>query len=132
MARAVQKIDRFTWTGGGFDAWLYGILRNVLLEQGRKARRARPSGDLDPGPGPIELEPDAIQERVERGDEVRAAYGLLSADDREILDLRVIGELSADAVAAVVGKRAGAVRMAQSRALDRLRAHLLERGELSG
>lgn len=32
MARALEKIDRFTWDGAGFDAWLFGILRNVVLE----------------------------------------------------------------------------------------------------
>jgi RNA polymerase sigma-70 factor (ECF subfamily) len=50
----------------------------------------------------------------------------LSDDDRELLDLRVVGGLSADEVASVLGKQPGAVRMAQSRALDRLRGHFQE------
>ena len=32
MTRALDGIERFTWQGGGFDAWLYGIARNVVHE----------------------------------------------------------------------------------------------------
>ena len=32
MTRALDNIERFTWQGGGFDAWLYGIARNVVHE----------------------------------------------------------------------------------------------------
>ena len=39
MTRALNGIDRFTWRGPGFDAWLYGIARNVVLEHGRSRRR---------------------------------------------------------------------------------------------
>jgi len=52
------------------------------------------------------------------------AFATLGPDDREILELRVVGGLDAEEVGLVVGKRAGAVRMAQSRALARLRAAL--------
>ncbi len=124
MTRAVLKIDGFAWRGGGFDAWMYGILRNVLLEQGRRDRRDLPVAELDLGTGSDELEPHTVHARAEEGDQVRAAYAKLSDDDREILDLRVIAELSADEVAEMLGKKAGTVRMAQSRALDRLRSHL--------
>ena len=57
---------------------------------------------------------------------MREAYTRLSDDDREVLDLRVVAGLSADEVAAVLGKQPGAVRMAQSRALERLRQHFGE------
>jgi RNA polymerase sigma-70 factor (ECF subfamily) len=40
--------------------------------------------------------------------------------------MRVVGGLNADDVAHALGKRAGAVRMAQSRALARLRDELQE------
>ena len=41
MVRALERIDRYTWDGAGFDAWLFGILRNVVLEGYRKERRTR-------------------------------------------------------------------------------------------
>ncbi|MBA3429862.1 MAG: hypothetical protein H0U16_00025 [Actinobacteria bacterium] len=57
----------------------------------------------------------------EEEESLRAAFIRLSDDDREVLELRVVGELDARQAGHVLGKRPGAVRMAQSRALERLR-----------
>ncbi len=57
---------------------------------------------------------------------MRRAFGRLTDDEQELLELRVVGGLSADEVGEVIGKRAGAVRMAQARALSRLRSLLEE------
>jgi RNA polymerase sigma-70 factor (ECF subfamily) len=56
---------------------------------------------------------------------VRAAFAQLKPADRELLELRVIAGLSADDTAVALGKRPGAIRMAQARALARLRKALL-------
>lgn len=125
MARAVARIDGFTWEGGGFEAWLFGILRRVVVDAQRAARRA-PAAENDQAPS---HEPGALEALVgaEEANAVRAAFGRLSAFDQEVLELRVVAGLSSDDVAAVVGKRPGAVRMAQARALERLRQLLEER-----
>lgn len=123
FARAYSAIRRFKWRGGGFDAWLYGILRNVLLEGFRAHRRHEPHV-VDHAS--TEAEP---LESVIAGEEaraVRAAFMRLNPEDREVLELRVVGGLDARGVGAVIGKRPGAVRMAQSRALQRLRSYMLE------
>jgi RNA polymerase sigma-70 factor, ECF subfamily len=121
MARAIAKIDRFEWRGGGFDAWLYGILRHVVLDAHRA--RGRDAGRRERGEprhaGPLEHALDNEDAR-----EVRAAFGRLNADDRELLELRVVAGLTAEEVGEVLGKRPGAIRMAQSRALERLRREL--------
>ena len=127
MTRAIEKIDRFTWRGAGFDAWLYGILRNVVLEQRRSAGRDLPSELADPVPTDPEHDPSAIVARAERDRELRTAFASLDDGDRELLELRVVAGLSADAVAEVTGKRAGAVRMGQKRALARLRTRMEDR-----
>ncbi len=127
MTRALEKIDRFTWQGAGFDAWLYGILRNVVLEQHRRAGRDAPQEAAEPRPTDPEQDPSAILARAERDRELRTEFAALGDDDRELLELRVVAGLSAEAVAEVVGKRPGAVRMAQKRALARLRARMENR-----
>ncbi len=123
MTRAMHRIDAFTWTGVGLDGWLFGIARNVVYEiyrDGARAHaadpetvaRAQPPADDDP------------QDRVVREEEsrlLRLAFGRLTDDDQEVLELRVVAGLDAQAVGEVTGRRAGAVRMAQSRALARLR-----------
>lgn len=121
MARAIAKIDRFEWRGGGFDAWLYGILRHVVLDAHRARGRER---DRRPRDEPRWADP--LEHAVDNEDarEVRAAFTRLPADDREVLELRVVAGLSAEEVGEVLGKKPGAVRMAQSRALARLRREL--------
>jgi RNA polymerase sigma-70 factor, ECF subfamily len=125
MARAVRGLGRFRDDGNGFDAWLSGILRHVVLDAQRAAGR-RPvvvGGDLERAssqPGPEDVALAGFDAST-----MRAAFARLEEGDRELLELRVVLGLSSDEVASVLGKRPGAVRMAQSRALDRLRAHLV-------
>ncbi len=124
MVRAVKGIHRFRSEGAGFDAWLYGILRHVVLDaQGGKRKESS-----DPVPETVDHAPlplDRMLHQEEAG-ALRAAYGRLGPDDQEVLDLRVIAGLPAEDAARVLGRRAGAVRMAQSRALGRLRSLLEE------
>lgn len=130
MTRAIEKIDRFTWRGAGFDAWLYGILRNVVMEVRRSAGRDLPSELSDAVPTDPEHDPSSIVARAERDRELRAAFAALDDGDRELLELRVVAGLSSEAVAEVTGKRAGAVRMGQKRALARLRTRMEDRGRV--
>jgi RNA polymerase sigma-70 factor (ECF subfamily) len=127
MARAVARIGAFTWEGGGFDAWVFGILRHVVVDAHRAAAVRLPGAEPDEAPSG---EPGPLDHLLgaERASGVRAAFGRLSPSDQEVLELRVVAGLSSEEVAIVVGKRPGAVRMAQARALDRLR-ELLEEPE---
>jgi RNA polymerase sigma-70 factor (ECF subfamily) len=130
MTRAVANIDRLRNEGGGFDAWMYGIMRHVVVDAQRLLAREGPglipdTADAGPLPGDRALDrEDAV--------EVREAFERLSPADQELLELRVVAELSADEVATVLGRKPGAVRMAQSRALTRLRALLGEDAEERG
>ena len=56
MIRALDRISTYTWRGAGIDAWLTGILRNVVLESYRRDGRAAPVAafvDRDGG-GPLD------------------------------------------------------------------------------
>jgi RNA polymerase sigma-70 factor (ECF subfamily) len=123
MARAVAAVERFDPRGPGFDAWVFGICRHVVADTHRRAARD------DRRRVPAEAPADDAAAGIDRDEEaaaLRAAYARLSEEDRELLDLRVVAGLTADQTAAVLGKQAGAVRMAQSRALERLRGHFGE------
>ena len=119
MARAVAGIHSFTWEPTGFDAWIFGIMRNVCLEHQRRTRRHR--RDAATQVVYDGFHPGEEIELAEDHKAVRIAFDKLSPRDREILELRLISGLSADQAAKVLGKRAGAVRTAQSRALANLR-----------
>jgi RNA polymerase sigma-70 factor (ECF subfamily) len=120
MVRAVAAIDSYSRDDDGFTPWLFGICRHVVADIHRFRHREAPErlGRIDDdAPGPL----DALLESEERA-QVRAAFERLEARERELLELRVIAGLSAAEVGVVLGRRPGAVRMAQMRALDRLRA----------
>lgn len=124
MARAIDHIERFSWQGGGFDAWLYGIARNVVHELGRNARRTVPPAE-DERPC-VERGPEDHAVAGVETSAMRRAFYRLDPEEQHLLELRVQWELSAEEVGRLLGKRAGAVRMAQSRALRRLRTFFVE------
>lgn len=128
LVRALETIDRFRWTGAGFDGWLFGILRNVVLEGYRSEARARRDHSLVPETDTASpLDALIVREDAER---VRLAFERLTPQEQEVLELRVVAGLSSDGAAHVLGKQPGAVRMAQARALARLRVTMgeLDRG----
>jgi RNA polymerase sigma-70 factor (ECF subfamily) len=123
FARAVAGISRFSSKGGGFEGWIFAILRHVITDAHRRHGRAQRHVPLFDG----ERNQPEIADGLladEEVDAVRAAYRKLRPVDQELLHLRVVSGLSADDVAKVLGKRAGAVRMAQARALEHLRGAL--------
>ena len=122
MMRAVAGIDRFRWTPAGIEPWLFGIARRVVADHHRRTGRLRRWSRAVAPPAPS-LPVDAVELADEHA-AVRAAFSRLSARDRELLELRVIAGLTPEQAAAVLGKRPGAVRVAQSRALARLRQRL--------
>lgn len=130
MARAVNGISTYRPGEAGFDGWVFGIGRRVAADHYRKRGRLRRQDAVAagmaaaPGTEPEPAEPViAAEERAE----LRRAFVQLRESDRILLELRVVAGLSVEEVAAALGKRPGAVRTAQSRALGRLRRQL-ERG----
>ncbi|WP_192796698.1 RNA polymerase sigma factor [Serinicoccus kebangsaanensis] len=124
MARALDRIDTFEDRGVRIQAWLFGVLRHVVLEHVRSSSRSQ-AADLDTradqGRGPLQT---VLHE--EESAAVRAGFARLSDDDQEVLWFRVVAGLTAAETATLVGRREGAVRQAQSRALTRLRTTMQE------
>jgi RNA polymerase sigma-70 factor (ECF subfamily) len=121
FTRMVQSLDRLDATKVSPEAWCFGILHHVVVDQQRTSyRRRRPLPVEPPAPTPEPV--DALVLGVDH-EGMRAAFARLAPRDRDLLELRVVAGLTADEVASVLGMKPGAVRMAQARALDRLRAH---------
>ncbi|HEV2377517.1 MAG TPA: sigma-70 family RNA polymerase sigma factor [Streptosporangiaceae bacterium] len=119
----VAGLDRFTGSEEAFRAWLFTIARHRSVDAGRKRAR-RPTVPLtegDEGAGPAAS--DTADLALER-DSVRAVLKLISSqlprEQAEIIMLRVVAGLDTHAVAEIVGKTPGAVRVAAHRGLRRL------------
>jgi len=124
LVRAMAAIGRYCvspQSSGGIIGWLVGIERNVIHEIYRAGARLRAV------PFARETVTAEPADRLVAADEARAvrfAFAQLPDDDRELLGLRVVANLDSATTARILGKRPGAVRMAQARALGRLRVTL--------
>ncbi|MBE1565444.1 RNA polymerase sigma-70 factor (ECF subfamily) [Nonomuraea africana] len=117
----LSALPRYRDMGRPFASFVFGIASHKVADALRSSvRSAVPTQDLpdgpDDGPGP--------EETVVRYIEVEQARRLLSRlpdNQRELLLLRVVSGLSAEETGNVLGMSPGAVRVAQHRALARLR-----------
>lgn len=118
----LSALPRYRDMGRPFASFVFGIASHKVADALRSSvRSAVPTQDLpdgpDEGPGP--------EETVVRYIEAEHARRLLSRlpdNQRELIILRVVSGLSAEETGNVLGMSPGAVRVAQHRALARLRA----------
>ncbi len=116
--RSLEKASTFRGDGPAFRAWLYRIARNVAIDRMRSRNRVQPVPYAQDAPDLSAPGADEAMIAVESAGEARAALETLPQEDREVVWLRVCAGLSADEVGRIVGKRPGAVRMQQMRALE--------------
>ena len=85
---------------------------------------------LEPTGASDAVDPEAQAVKASESESALAHIASLPPDQAEVVLLRVVGGLDVEEVAAIVGKKAGAVRVLQHRALKRLSGTLVsERGE---
>ncbi|GEN79558.1 RNA polymerase sigma factor [Actinotalea fermentans] len=121
-------LARFEGDGERFRAWVFTIAHRRSVDSWRRAGRAPVTEPLDDAPPVLVPSAEDAALDVLGDDRVRALLDLLSPDQRDVLLLRVVADLSLEQVAAVLGKREGAVKALQHRALERLRRHLGGKG----
>ena len=121
--RAIDKIDGFRSPDArAFRSWLFTIASRVAVDRYRGRAKLRSVAEIDEAPdnslgdmadGLIFTEQSADLER---------AMAQLGPDDRQVLVLRFVADLTSEEVGQVMGKAPGAIRMQQMRALAVLRA----------
>lgn len=126
---AFAGLGRFDGDAADFRTWLFTIARRRAVDHYRRAGRRPATQPLEPETDPRSV-PSAEQSALaEIGDQrVLALLGMLSPDQRDVLLLRIVADLTVDQVAQVVGKRPGAVKALQRRGLDRLRRTISDEG----
>lgn len=118
----LTALPRYRDMGRPFASFVFGIASHKVADARRSAARAPiPTEDLpdspDDQPGPEEAAVASLEAQ-----RARALLARLPAAQRELLVLRVLTGLSAEETGRALGMSAGAVRVAQHRALLRLRA----------
>ena len=126
----ITALPRYRDRGRPFLAFLYGIAAHKVADAHRAAGRdlAYPTDTIperwsnDAGPEQLAIEADSVSRMSEM-------LEILPAKQREILILRVVVGLSAEETAVAVGSTTGAVRVAQHRALSRLKSEMIAAGD---
>jgi RNA polymerase sigma-70 factor (ECF subfamily) len=119
----VRDLPSFIGTADGFRGWLFTIARHRAIDAAR-ARAARPShpvADISLVARPTSA-PSAEHQALEQisTDAAIALVASLPAEQAEMVALRVIAGLDVSAVAEIVGKSSGAVRVSVHRGLRAL------------
>ena len=121
---AIEGLPRFRGPVEALGGWLFRIARHDLSDHRRRQARNRvqPLDDLleEAAAAGGAMDPEELAlERVE-GDRVLAALRELTPDQREVLLLRLVADLTAPEVAGILNKSTDAVKALQHRGLASL------------
>ena len=122
--QAARDLHRFAGEPDAFRAWLYRIGRNRAIDHGRRLGRRPEHPTPEPGDH-LPAAPDAAGQAIEhtRTDWAIRLIAALPPDQAEAVMLRVVAGLDVATTARILGKRAGAVRVATLRGLRNLADH---------
>jgi RNA polymerase sigma-70 factor (ECF subfamily) len=122
----LAALPRYRDMGRPFASFVFGIASHKVADAVRTASRlAVPFEDLPDGPDERPGPEETVVAYIE-AERTRALLARLPHHLRELVILRVVTGLSAEETGNVLGMSAGAVRVAQHRALARLRALAVE------
>ena len=134
-----KNLDKFHFDSS-FSTWLYRIASNCCLDFLRSQKR-RPTVSLTvenedeeeqeldiPDAAPLPEEQAILHEEKEQ---IKLAMSLLDEEQRQILTLRVVNDLSYTEISEILDMKEGTVKSRLSRARENLRKKLQEIGNKS-
>ncbi|MFI0352408.1 sigma-70 family RNA polymerase sigma factor [Actinomadura sp. 9N407] len=119
--RALRRMSTFSWQGKDFGAWLVTIARNLITDHfksGRYRLEICTAELLEPGrtqEGPEQAVLTAMTNRT-----LLEAVRLLGSDQQECVVLRFLHGLSVAETALIMGRKTGAIKALQYRAVRSL------------
>jgi RNA polymerase sigma factor (sigma-70 family) len=127
FTQIARKLSTFSGGEAEFRSWVLVIAHHRLLDErryfGRHPEDAAGDDVIHARAATGDVEQEAMSQLgTER---VRRYFDLLSEDQREVLLLRIIAQLTVDEVAAVVDKKPNTVKALQRRGLAVLRKEIL-------
>ena len=117
--RMLEGIDSFTYRGWSISAWLYRIAHDRVVDHFRRTKRRsiEPLHEwiADTTAGPVEISLDRLDHEA-----LRQAIGQLTPEQAEVILLRFVEERSLKEVAHITGRKEGAIKALQYRAVQAL------------
>lgn len=124
MAHVHRNLHRFAGDASAFRSWTFTIAHHRMVDD-RRATSRRPvitDAEIQDSTVVGDAEEDALAALSD--DRLRELLERLSPDQRSVLLLRIVADLSLEDVAVALNKRRGAIKSLQHRALATLRRQL--------
>lgn len=118
---AWQNIGDYDSRGYPFSSWLYRIARNRVVDRWRTKKDTTPLESVSEAV--FEIAP-TLESNLDKQSElarVKKSISLLNEEQQTIIVLRYIEELAPAEIATILSKSEGAVRLAQHRAINKLK-----------
>lgn len=126
FVRLIKKVDTFEWRGTALGAWLLIVARNLIADRYKSKpyqKEVHSGVGVDyaseypaAGPSPEDVATDLITHET-----VIRMMDQLSPDQREVLRLRFLCEMSMEEAAAAMGKEVSSIKALQFRAVRSMR-----------
>lgn len=123
--QVARDIHRFDGDETKFRSWVFVIAHRRLIDERRSIAR-RPDA-IDNLPDDIDLAGGDVEEEVMAhlsDAKMQEIFETLTEDQRQVLALRIIGDLTLEETALVLHKRVSAIKALQRRALGAVKASL--------
>jgi RNA polymerase sigma-70 factor (ECF subfamily) len=123
----LRNVDRFEGDEAAFRSWVFTIAHRRLLDDRRRRSRRPAPEELSVADEPVA--DDDTEEALTATLSIERVVALcqqISPDQRDVLLMRLLGDLSLEEVAAALGKTAGAVKQLQRRGFQAV-SRLIER-----
>jgi len=124
FVKMLESIGRFEWRKVPISAWLFRIAHNLAMDHFRASRRLQSEEELPESEYAAEhsAEEDAFQAIGRRS--MLAMIENLSRDQQQVLTLKFVFNFRNSEVATILGKKEGAIKSLQHRALATLHRQL--------
>ncbi len=129
LAQVHHNLERFAGDSAAFRSWVFTIAHHRMVDDRRAVSRRPRSAEAEIQE--VQMVGNAEDDALELlgDDRLRGVLEALSPDQRDVLLLRVVADLSLEDTAVALGKRRGAIKSLQHRALATLRRQLDDEGE---
>ncbi|HEX6300653.1 MAG TPA: sigma-70 family RNA polymerase sigma factor [Acidimicrobiia bacterium] len=129
--QVARDIHRFDGDETKFRSWVFVIAHRRLIDD-RRSHARRPD-EIDNPPDDLDLAGGDVEEEVMAhlsDARMQEIFETLTDDQRLVLTLRIIGDLTLEETALVLQKRVSAIKALQRRALGAVKASI-ERGRVT-